>query len=210
MPDLAGRTPHPPTPPARRPGPILPPGKDCDGRAVSGRILIIDDDVRLAEMVRDLPRPGGLRGGGAPYRRRRASRRSPRGARTSSAYDAVILDIMLPDLDGLEVCRRLRDASDVPDPDAVRARRGRRPHRRPGDRRRRLSAQAVQPARAAGPAEGDPAPPAGRGGARPAPALRPAGDRPRLAHRAGRRARGAASPPTSSTCCSPWPGTPAR
>jgi DNA-binding response OmpR family regulator len=34
-------------------------------------------------------------------------------APNGSAYDAVILDIMLPDLDGLEVCRRIRAAADV-------------------------------------------------------------------------------------------------
>ena len=29
-------------------------------------------------------------------------------------FDAVILDMMLPDADGLDFCRRLRAASDVP------------------------------------------------------------------------------------------------
>ena len=29
-------------------------------------------------------------------------------------YDAVVLDVMLPDVDGFEVCRRIRAASDVP------------------------------------------------------------------------------------------------
>jgi two-component system, OmpR family, response regulator len=29
---------------------------------------------------------------------------------TENAYDAVVLDVMLPDVDGFEVCRRLRDA----------------------------------------------------------------------------------------------------
>ena len=31
-----------------------------------------------------------------------------------NAFDAVILDVMLPDLDGFEVCRRLRERSNVP------------------------------------------------------------------------------------------------
>src|SRR3989304_1174116 len=29
---------------------------------------------------------------------------------TENPYDAIVLDVMLPDLDGFEVCRRLRDA----------------------------------------------------------------------------------------------------
>lgn len=32
----------------------------------------------------------------------------------SAAIDLIVLDVMLPDLDGFEVCRRLREAVDVP------------------------------------------------------------------------------------------------
>jgi two-component system phosphate regulon response regulator OmpR len=79
---------------------------------MTDRILIIDDDARLADMVRSyLSRAGfavdarntGLAGIEAVAETR------PNGA----GYDAVILDIMLPDMDGLEVCRRLRASSDV-------------------------------------------------------------------------------------------------
>ncbi|HEY7852304.1 MAG TPA: response regulator transcription factor [Caulobacteraceae bacterium] len=79
---------------------------------MSGRILIIDDDVRLADMVRTYLTQAGFavdaRHTGAAGIEAVADRRS----RTAS-YDAVVLDIMLPDLDGLEVCRRLRAKSDV-------------------------------------------------------------------------------------------------
>ena len=170
---------------------LLPRGERKIMSAMADRFLIIDDDARLAGMVRDYLGRGGdrveARGSGA------AGLEAVRSAaRRGEPFDAVILDIMLPDIDGLEVCRRLRARGRDGDPDAHRPRRGDRPHRRPGDRRRRLSAQAVQSARAAGAAEGDPAPAAGRrrrgrGGA----AFRPAAHRPGFApaqHR--RRGRG--------------------
>lgn len=72
------------------------------------RILVIEDDRR----IRDLLRRGLLfenyivdtaEDGEAGLR---IARETP--------PDAVILDIMLPGIDGLEVCRRLRSASNVP------------------------------------------------------------------------------------------------
>jgi DNA-binding response OmpR family regulator len=79
---------------------------------VSARILIIDDDVRLADMVRTYLTETGyavdVRHTGASGIKTVADRRS-----NADAYDAVILDVMLPDLDGLEVCRQLRAKSDV-------------------------------------------------------------------------------------------------
>jgi DNA-binding response OmpR family regulator len=76
---------------------------------VSGeRILLIEDDTRLAGMVAEylgkagfhvIHAPNGTRGV-ALYR--------------SESVDAVILDLMLPDADGLEICRLIRSRSDGP------------------------------------------------------------------------------------------------
>jgi DNA-binding response OmpR family regulator len=72
------------------------------------RVLIVDDDRKLAAMLVDYLRPRGVAadtaGDGG-----RGLEMAARGA-----YDAVILDVMLPDLDGFEVCRRLRASSDLP------------------------------------------------------------------------------------------------
>jgi two-component system phosphate regulon response regulator OmpR len=78
---------------------------------MTGRILMIDDDARLAEMVcAYLSRAGfAVEARGTAAEGIAAAARRPAG----EGYDAVILDIMLPDMDGLEVCRRLRDQSDV-------------------------------------------------------------------------------------------------
>ena len=59
---------------------------------------------------------------------------------------------MLPDIDGLEVCRRIRAPSSDTVPVLMLTARGDAdgPHRRPRARRRRLPAQAVRAARAAG------------------------------------------------------------
>jgi len=72
------------------------------------RILIVDDDKRLAAMVVEYLT-------GAGY----AVEHKPDGTQGLAAaarqgFDAVVLDVMLPDLDGFEVCRRLRATSDVP------------------------------------------------------------------------------------------------
>ena len=79
---------------------------------MSDTILIIDDDVRLADMLSDYLSEGGFlveacHSGAAGIE-------AVTDGGNSRAYSAVILDIMLPDIDGLEVCRRLRAQSDVP------------------------------------------------------------------------------------------------
>ena len=79
---------------------------------MSDTILIIDDDVRLADMLSDYLSKGGFlveaRHSGV------AGIEAVTDGGDGRTYNAVILDIMLPDIDGLEVCRRLRAQSDVP------------------------------------------------------------------------------------------------
>lgn len=72
------------------------------------RILMIDDDNRLAGMVQDYL-------GGAGFRVTVAGTgRDGEAMLKRETFDAVILDLMLPDADGLDLCRRLRATSDVP------------------------------------------------------------------------------------------------
>jgi DNA-binding response OmpR family regulator len=72
------------------------------------RILMIDDDNRLAGMVSDYL-------GGAGFRVMiAATAREGEALLKRDAFDAVILDLMLPDADGLDLCRRLRASTDVP------------------------------------------------------------------------------------------------
>jgi len=76
---------------------------------MSDPILIIDDDVRLADMLSDY-----LTEGGFLVEARHNGAAGIDAVTRGATYSAVILDIMLPDIDGLEVCRRLRAQSDVP------------------------------------------------------------------------------------------------
>ncbi len=72
------------------------------------RILMIDDDSRLAGMVSDYLGGGGFRLTVA------GTAREGEALLKRESFDAVILDLMLPDADGLDLCRRLRSLSDVP------------------------------------------------------------------------------------------------
>ena len=75
---------------------------------MTNRILLIEDDTRLAEMVRDyLGRMG--------FRVERAATGSAGLAlQVGDTFDAIILDLMLPDMDGLDVCRAIRSRADTP------------------------------------------------------------------------------------------------
>ena len=66
------------------------------------RLLLIDDDARLTSMVGDYLRGHGYEvdtAGNLADGRERLRR---------MAYDALVLDLMLPDGDGLDLCRELR------------------------------------------------------------------------------------------------------
>jgi two-component system response regulator MprA len=72
------------------------------------RILVVEDDRRIRDMVRR-----GLVFEGYEVFTAENGEEALRTAREAMP-DAVILDLMLPGIDGLEVCRRMRSISNVP------------------------------------------------------------------------------------------------
>jgi two-component system response regulator MtrA len=73
-----------------------------------GRVLVIDDDAALAEMLTIVLRTEGFE-----------SAVCPNGDRALQAFrdfgpDVVLLDLMLPGKDGIDVCREIRAESGVP------------------------------------------------------------------------------------------------
>ena len=72
------------------------------------RILVVDDDPTVREVVVSYLRAAGHEVSEA------ADGESVAALMRDQPADLVVLDLMLPGIDGLEVCRRLRQASDVP------------------------------------------------------------------------------------------------
>lgn len=69
---------------------------------VAARLLLIDDDARLSAMVAEY-----LRGSGFEVELA-ATLAEGRQRLSSASFDAVLLDLMLPDGDGLSLCSELR------------------------------------------------------------------------------------------------------
>jgi DNA-binding response OmpR family regulator len=69
------------------------------------RILLIDDDQRLADMVATYL---GQNGCALVHEERGLAGLERLAAAEPGHFSAMLLDLMLPDIDGLEVCRRLR------------------------------------------------------------------------------------------------------
>jgi DNA-binding response OmpR family regulator len=75
---------------------------------VAARILIVEDDRRLAEMLTEYLGEAGFRV------TVEGDERSGLARLSREPHDALVLDLTLPDMDGLEVCRQLRAFSDTP------------------------------------------------------------------------------------------------
>jgi two-component system response regulator RegX3 len=75
---------------------------------MSNRILVVDDEPAIVDAVAYALRASGFEvetsGDGE----------SALEAARSSDYDVLVLDVRLPGLSGIEICRRLRSESDVP------------------------------------------------------------------------------------------------
>jgi DNA-binding response OmpR family regulator len=75
---------------------------------MTSRVLLIDDDARLYELLASyLSQNGfdveGARDGGQGL-----------AALAARPFDAVLLDVMMPGMSGLEACRRIREKSRIP------------------------------------------------------------------------------------------------
>ncbi|HEY8453976.1 MAG TPA: MtrAB system response regulator MtrA [Actinopolymorphaceae bacterium] len=75
---------------------------------MKGRILVVDDDHALAEMLGIVLRNEGLE----PFFCESGEAALAKVRETKP--DVVLLDVMLPGKDGIEVCREIRAESDVP------------------------------------------------------------------------------------------------
>jgi DNA-binding response OmpR family regulator len=72
------------------------------------RLLVIDDDKKLCRLIREYLEPLGYEV--------ESAHTGPDGLHQAQAgqYQAIILDVMLPGMDGFEVLKQLRRTSDVP------------------------------------------------------------------------------------------------
>jgi two-component system OmpR family response regulator len=71
-------------------------------------ILVVDDDREIRTLLRDFLEKNGFKATAV------ADGQETRRALARSRFDLIVLDLMLPRENGLEICRELRQMSDVP------------------------------------------------------------------------------------------------
>src|SRR5689334_5493080 len=75
---------------------------------MTSRLLIIDDDLRLHELLASYLRQHAFEVA------RALDGLSGLAMLDAEPFDAVLLDVMMPGIDGLEVCRRIRKKFEIP------------------------------------------------------------------------------------------------
>ncbi|HKI56631.1 MAG TPA: response regulator transcription factor [Trueperaceae bacterium] len=83
-------------------------GSDLGATSARARILVVEDDARLARLVVEQLGHGGYQAEAVGLGEDALARAS------ASAFDLVVLDLNLPDIDGLEVAERLQGESRAP------------------------------------------------------------------------------------------------
>ncbi len=72
------------------------------------RILIVDDEIKIREVVKEYAKVSG-------YECDEASNGNEAVAMVANSdYDCVVLDIMMPELDGFSACKKIKAMKDVP------------------------------------------------------------------------------------------------
>ena len=72
------------------------------------RILIIEDEKSIAELVRDYLEINGFKADIA------LTGDVGLNLALTQNYDLILLDLMLPTIDGFEICKKIRDTKDIP------------------------------------------------------------------------------------------------
>src|SRR3954453_20908685 len=67
------------------------------------RVLVVEDEVKMASLIRRGMREEGLAADVA------VKGEDALWMAQATGYDAIVLDVMLPGIDGFETCRRLRE-----------------------------------------------------------------------------------------------------
>lgn len=72
------------------------------------KILIVDDDPDIALIIKDNMELDGYQVEVSPNGKKALA------TLNAETFDLIMLDLSLPDIDGIQVCRRIREKSDVP------------------------------------------------------------------------------------------------
>ena len=72
------------------------------------KLLIVDDEAKIRDLIRKYAEFSGFETEEAEDGMKAVAYAK------AKSYDAIVLDIMMPELDGFSVCREIRKFSDVP------------------------------------------------------------------------------------------------